>query len=380
VGQIAVKSVTEILLDLVAIPSVSSMSNEPVIKYALSSLDPDSWTIHLHKYWDPAGVDKTNLVATTRSLANASPELAFICHTDTVPYEASWHEAIHPVIRDGKLYGRGSCDVKGFLACVLTALSEVDLQTLSRPLALILTADEEVGCVGAKHLVQKNAIRSRYGVVGEPTDLRPVRAGKGYALAEIVVRGKEAHSAFPSQGRSAIYDAANIVRSLERLAQQISARQNPDFDPPFTTLNVGLIRGGTAKNIIAGECRITIEWRPIPGQDPAWVATLLREELSKCANERPGLDAELNILRMDPPFEPSATQNLSALVESLANRTAATVAFGSEAAHMRPVIDEIIVFGPGDMGTAHQTGEHVSVANLDQCVRILLALIERLCK
>jgi acetylornithine deacetylase len=374
------KTVTEILLDLVAIPSVSSMSNQPVIEYAASFLDPGSWTIHLHNYRDAAGVNKTNLVATTRSLANAPAELALICHTDTVPFDANWNEAIHPMIRDGNLYGRGSCDVKGFLACVLAALSNVDLESLARPLALVLTADEEIGCVGAKHLVQQNAIRSRYGVIGEPTGLRPVCAGKGYALAEIVVRGHEAHSAFPSQGRSAIYDAAHIVRSLDGLAQKISAKQNPDFDPPFTTLNVGLIRGGTAKNIIPGECSITVEWRPIPGQDPAWVAELLREELSKCANERPGLDAALDILRMDPPFDPSPTQELSTLVELLAHRTATTVAFGSEAAHLRPVIDEIIVFGPGDMGTAHQTGEHVPIADLDRCVQILRALIERLCK
>ena len=271
-----------------AIPSVSTLANQPVIDYALSFLDPDFWSFDLQKYRDGAEVEKSNLVAITRNAAGDAAELTLVCHTDTVPFEASLNEAIHPAIRDGKLYGRGSCDVKGFLACVLAALSQADPQSLSRPLALVLTADEEVGCVGAKHLVQKNAIRSRYCVIGEPTSLRPVRAGKGYALAEIVVRGKEAHSAFPAQGRSAIYDAAHVVRRLEQLAQDISAKQSPDFDPPFTTLNVGLIHGGTAKNIIPGECRITVEWRPVPGQDPAWVGSLLREELSRSAIEKPG--------------------------------------------------------------------------------------------
>jgi acetylornithine deacetylase len=374
------KTVSEILLDLVAIPSVSSAANQGVIEYALTFLDTDFWAIDLHKYPDGAGVEKTNLVAHTRNLTGPTAELAFVCHTDTVPYEASWSEAIHPAIRDGRLYGRGSCDVKGFLACVLAALSQADPQSLSRPLALVLTADEEVGCVGAKHLVQKNAIRSRYCVIGEPTSLRPVRAGKGYALAEIVVRGKESHSAFPGRGRSAIYDAAHIVRRLEKLAQDISAKQNLDFDPPFTTLNVGLIRGGTVKNIIPGECRITVEWRPVPGQDPEWVGNLLREELSKSANERPGLEAELHILRMDPPFEPSSTRRLAGIVELIGHRPATTVAFGSEAAHLRPVMDEIIVFGPGDMTTAHKSGECVSITELNQCVEILSELIVRLCK
>jgi hypothetical protein len=171
------KTVSEILLDLVAIPSVSSMTNEGVIEYALSFLDPDSWAIDLHKYCDGASVEKTNLVAQTRRISPTVAELAFVCHTDTVPYEDSWSEAIHPVIRDGKLYGRGSCDVKGFLACVLVALLQVDPRTLSRPLALVLTADEEVGCIGAKHLVNKNAIRSRFCVIGERN-----HQGKGNVL------------------------------------------------------------------------------------------------------------------------------------------------------------------------------------------------------
>ncbi len=372
-------TVRDILLDLVAIPSVSSMANQPVIDYVLTFLDPALWTITQHTYLDPTGVEKSNLVAITRNAANAPAELTFVCHTDTVPYEASWTDAIHPVIRDDNLYGRGSCDVKGFLACVLTALSQTDLQALSRPLALVLTADEEVGCVGAKHLIHKSAIRSRYGVIGEPTGLRPVRAGKGYALAEITIRGKEAHSAFPAQGRSAIFDAARVLRSLEKLAQEISVKQNPDFDPSFTTLNVGLIGGGTAKNIIPGECRITVEWRPIPGQDSAWVVGLLQEKLTECAHQRPGLEATLEVLRMDPPFEPSASHSLAAIVESLVDRPATTVAFGSEAAHLRHAIDEIIVFGPGDMTTAHKTGEFVPISELSQCVAVLKTLIERLC-
>src|ERR1700726_4180870 len=116
--------------------------------------------------------------------------------------------------------GAEVCDVKGFLACVLSTLSQIDVGRLSKPLALVLTAAEEVGCVGAKYLAQRKAIRARYTIIGEPTGLRPVRAGKGYALAEIVVRGKEAHSAFPSHGRSAIFDAARMVTALERVAKK----------------------------------------------------------------------------------------------------------------------------------------------------------------
>ena len=356
--------VEKILLDLVAIPSVSPLSNAPVIDYAEKYLG--GWKIKRYPYRDAAGVEKINLVATTRP---GIAELALVCHTDTVPYDAGWSEAVRPVIRAGKLYGRGSCDVKGFLACVLAAVARVKV---SKSLAVVLTADEEVGCLGAKFLARKKVLRARNMVIGEPTGLRPVCAGKGYGLAEIVVRGKEAHSAFPSKGRSAIFDAARVVTRLERVAKRLEARKNRAFDPPFTTLNVGLIKGGTAKNIIAGECRITVEWRPVPGQPGDWAAELIREALK-------GFDARLDVKRLDPAFEPSATRRLAGMVESMTRRSATTVSFGTEAAHLSGMTSEAIVFGPGDMTVAHRSGEFVAVKDLKECVGCLGELIHRLC-
>jgi acetylornithine deacetylase len=359
--------VENILLDLVAIPSVSPMSNRPVIEYAEQHLK--GWNLERYPYRDPAGIEKINLLATKgRGIA----ELALVCHTDTVPYEAAWAEAVRPAIRRGKLYGRGSCDVKGFLACVLAAIDRV---SVAKPMAILLTADEEVGCVGAKFVARKKILRARHMVIGEPTGLRPVSAGKGYALAEIVVRGKEAHSAFPSQGRSAIFDAARVVTALEKVAKKLEARKNRAFDPPFTTLNVGLIQGGTAKNIVAGECRITVEWRPVPGQPGDWAAGLIREALQRLR----GIDATFDVKRMDPAFDPSATKHLVTMVESLTGRSAATVSFGTEAAHLSRMTEEAIVFGPGDMTVAHKSGEFVPVKELNQCVGYLVELMTRLC-
>jgi acetylornithine deacetylase len=206
-----------------------------------------------------------------------------------------------------------------------------------------------------------------------------VRAGKGYALAEIVVRGKEAHSAFPARGRSAIYDAARVVARLEQVAKKLATRKNSGFDPPYTTLNVGLIRGGTAKNIVPGECRITVEWRPVPGDDPNRAATLIREELARLRRRYPGFHAQFDVQRMDPAFDPSATDGLARLVESLARHSATTVAFGTEAAHLSSLTTETIVFGPGNMGTAHKSGEFVPIAELSRCVAILKTVIERTC-
>ncbi len=365
-----VKTAVDILRRLVAIPSVSSLPNQEMIDYAAKRLK--GWDIAFYPYRDAAWVDKMNLVAQCGPPGTA--ELALVCHTDTVPFDLAWKGALDSAVRGGKLYGCGSCDVKGFLACVLAAVSQIDVRRLSKPLALVLTADEEVGCVGAKFLAEKKAVRARYTIIGEPTGLRPVRAGKGYALAEIVVRGKEAHSAFPSRGRSAIYDAASVVARLERVAKKLETRKDRSFDPPFTTLNVGLIQGGTAKNIVPGECRITVEWRPIPGQDPEWTANLIRDELTRLA-----VDAQLDVKRLDPPFEPAETHDLSRLLESLSGRKPASVSFGSEAVHLRSGSEETIVFGPGDMTVAHKTGEFVPIAELNECVDYLKAAIERLC-
>jgi acetylornithine deacetylase len=201
-----------------------------------------------------------------------------------------------------------------------------------------------------------------------------VCAGKGYALAEIVVRGKEAHSAFPARGRSAIFDAARVVTALERVAKRLEGGKNRAFDPPYTTLNVGLIHGGTAKNIIAGECRITVEWRPVPGQAGDWAAELIREALAALR-----VDAILEVKRLDPAFEPSATRDLVTMVESLTGRGATTVSFGTEAAHLSGLTSEAIVFGPGDMTAAHKSGEFVPVKELNECVGYLVEMIERLC-
>lgn len=358
--------VEEILLDLVAIPSVSPMSNLPVIEYAEKHLG--GWKLTRYPYRDAAGVEKVNLVAVTKP---GRVELAMVCHTDTVPYDPAWAEAVRPVVRGGKLYGRGSCDVKGFLACVLAALQKADVKALTKPVAVVLTADEEIGCVGAKFLARKKALRAKRMVIGEPTGLRPVCAGKGYALAEIVVKGKEGHSAFPDKGRSAIMDAGRVLLALDKVAKKLRTKRNRDFDPRYTTLNVGLIQGGTAKNIIAGECRMTVEWRPVPGQPGEWAAGLIRDALKKLK----GVDARFDVKRLDPAFEPSATRELARMVEQLAGTEAATVSFGTEAAHLGQWSSEVIVFGAGDMGVAHQSGEFVPIKELKRCVGCLVELI-----
>ena len=267
-----------LLRELVAIPSVSSMTNRPVVEWIQRLFEPLGWHHRLFRYEDAAGVEKLNLIVSPQPMGEGriDAELAIVCHTDTVPFSAEWVEATKLHEKDGMLHGCGACDVKGFLACMLAAVSGINAEELKKRLCLVFTSDEEVGCRGARHLLSCDAMRARYAIVGEPTSLAPARAGKGYCLASIKVMGRAAHSAFPEAGRSAIFAAARLLREIEALAQELVQDRNDAFSPPWTTLNVGEVRGGTAKNVVPAECSFLLEWRPIPTQRPEIVLEIGR--------------------------------------------------------------------------------------------------------
>ncbi|HVG37756.1 MAG TPA: acetylornithine deacetylase [Pyrinomonadaceae bacterium] len=366
------------LADLVAINSVSARSNRAVIDYVRPRVEALGMNVRLFTYTDERGVEKINMVATSAA-ADQTIELALVGHTDTVPFDPLWDEAILLTERDGKLYGRGACDTKGFIAATLAAVEEVGVVNLRRPLALILTADEEVGCLGAKRLAEERPLRARYAVVGEPTSLRPMRAGKGYCLAEIIVRGREGHSAYPALGASAIFRAARLLGRIERVADRLQDEQHAAFDPPYTTLNVGLISGGSAKNIIPGECRLTLEWRPVPGQQTDRVVTLIQNEIADLRERDADFAAEIEVIRLDGGTETPAASPLVLFLEEATGQAAGTVAFGTEAPQMAELGAEAVVFGPGDIRVAHRTGEYVPLAELEECVRVLSQTVRRFC-
>ncbi|MET0649178.1 MAG: acetylornithine deacetylase [Pyrinomonadaceae bacterium] len=374
-------SVEEILAELVAIDSTSTRPNVEIVKHLAARAEGLGLCARLFPYTDEQGVKKLQLVAVhPKDFEDGGEvELALVGHTDTVPFDPAWAEALTLTEREGRLYGRGSCDTKGFIAAALAALEEIDIESLARPLALVLTADEEVGCLGAKRLADAKPFRARAAVVGEPTSLRPMRAGKGYCLAEVTVRGREGHSAYPALGASAIMRAARLVTRIEAVAEELKRLSHEAFDPPHTTVNVGLIRGGTAKNVIAGECRFTLEWRPVPGQEPELVAELVRREVERLRERDGDFDCEVVVTRLDGGAETRADAPLVRALEELTEREAGTVAFGTEAPQLAELGADAVVFGPGDIRVAHRTGEFVPAAELRECARILRRTIERFC-
>lgn len=371
----------ETLAQLVSIDSVSARSNVEIISFLDNRCQAMGFVVKRFPYADESGVEKTNMVALAGADFSDTPsvELALVGHTDTVPYDPNWTEATTLIEREGKLFARGACDTKGFIAAALAASESIDLKLLRKPLALIFTADEEVGLIGAKRLADKRPLRARYSIVGEPTSLQPMRAGKGYCLAEIVVRGREGHSAYPALGASAIFRAARVIVRLEQIVEDLKAQRHELFDPPYTTLNIGVVRGGTAKNVIAGECRFTLEWRPIPGQPASWLLELLQMALLEEKKVDAGFECEVIASRADSGFEVPADSQIVQLLERLAGQNSGTVAFGTEAAQMMELGADAVVMGPGNIRVAHQTGEFVPIDELDRCVGILRDAIEFCC-
>jgi acetylornithine deacetylase len=368
-------SPAEILRELVAIPSISVISNRTVIDAAKRILEASGWTAHEFPYRDANGVEKVNVIASPEEQELDAVDLAFVCHTDTVPFAPeTWPSATELTERDGFLHGCGACDVKGSLGGILAAISRTSVESITRSVALVLTADEEIGCVGATHLLAAPVLRAKSVIVCEPTSLRPAIAGKGYALAEIVVRGKEAHSALPKEGASAIYAAAKMMLAVEARGKQGAVR-NDLFDPAWTTFNVGVVQGGTAKNIVPGVCRFLVEWRPLPGEDPTATLEWLKCLATEMEREYPGCAVTVDGRRADDGFAYPADSRLAASLTRLLGQQPTGISFGSEATRFAKIADEVVVIGPGDMHTAHSDRECIAIAELEawtECVRQLL--------
>jgi acetylornithine deacetylase len=382
-------TVQQTLAELVAIDSVSQRSNAEVVSYLEQRCRSLGLFVQKFSYADDNGIEKTNLVAQTsvcdssaRDSQNeicATVELALVGHTDTVPFDQAWTEALRLTEKQGKLFGRGACDTKAFIACALTAVAGVDVKKLKQPLALVFTADEEIGCVGAKRLAAARPFNPRYAIVGEPTSLQPMHAGKGYCLAEIVVHGREAHSAYPDLGASAIFRTARLIERIEKIADELKKDFRAAFDPPYTTLNVGLINGGTAKNIVAGACRFTLEWRSVPGQATDHVLNLVNQAAADLKQSDPDFSCEVNAARADESFETAPDSRVVRFLADASGKVPATIAFGTEAPSMITLGADAVVFGPGNIRVAHRTGEFVPVNELLDCVTILGQAIEHFC-
>jgi acetylornithine deacetylase len=356
-----------------------------LLEWVSRYLQARGWRVQRFPYTDDHGIAKANLIARPASAAPADRpiDLAFVCHTDTVPFAVSWTTALSLQFRDAQAHGCGACDVKGALACFLAALDSLPPSQTLPNVALILTADEEIGCKGMDRLLAATSLRIRSAIVSEPTSLHPGIAGKGYGLARVTVRGLEAHSAYPREGLSAISLAARFISRIETQIPHLASATDPLFDPPVTTVNVGTIQGGSAKNIIAGECSFLVEWRPIPADPPQGFLAGLEALGAQLRMAEPRASIHVEQLRAEPGFAPSESgvnlllQRLAAVLAETGqpSRAPAGISFGSEASRLARIAEEVVVIGPGDMHTAHSDRECVPLADLEKWTTALRELL-----
>jgi acetylornithine deacetylase len=370
------KDLVPLLQALIRIDSTSSRPNGPVLDLLEGELKRLDFTTRRHRWIDADGVEKQNLVC--RRGPDLLGGLALIGHTDCVPFDPAWGEALTAPLRDGRVFGRGAADTTGFLAAAVTAARRTRAGEL--PLTLLFTADEEVGCMGAKQARAEGRIRPRHAIIGEPTSLVPVRAHKGYCAVEVEVRGVEGHSAYPEVGASAIHAMGRLFADLEKIGGELKEVTDTAFDPPFTTWNVGVVSGGKARNIIAGLCHFSYEWRPLPGQDPRQALWLLEAACARLEQEGGGrFKVAISPLHVDPAAVTSPDAEVVRYLEAASGHPSVTVPFGTELPEVIGMGAEGVVFGAGDIRVAHRTGEHVAVADLMRCADVLTGAVERFC-
>lgn len=378
----------EIMRHLIAFPTVSRDSNIPLIDWVSEYLAGHG--IDSHRYVDP-DQPKHALFAHVGPWQEGAIVLSG--HTDVVPVDGQpWESDPFEVVeKNGKYYGRGTCDMKGFDALAIWALVEAHHRGVARPLQLALSFDEEVGCTGAPPMIramQPVLPKGAAVIVGEPSMMQAVTGHKGGTGFDTHLRGFEVHSSLMDRGVNAImYGAkliewANEMNAANRDAEPGVLAQA--FDPPYTTLHVGQITGGTAHNITAKDCLFSMDFRVVPGESKVEWEALYREKVAQVQAMMQSVVPETRIEiteRFDvPALAPEQEGEAEALVRSLTGDNAShVVSYGTEAGQFQQAGYSAVICGPGDIAQAHQPNEYITKAQFEAGHVFMLRLIDRLC-
>ncbi|PJE36070.1 acetylornithine deacetylase [Pseudooceanicola lipolyticus] len=376
-----------ILQRLIAYPTVSADSNLELIADLANHLDDCGARVEL--FQDDTGT-KANLFA---SLGPDQSEggLLLSGHTDVVPVaDQDWTtDPFELLERDGRLYGRGTCDMKGFIAAAVAMAREYGQMDLRRPLHFAFTYDEEVGCLGARALVpelQQRGIRPAMAIIGEPTDMRLIEGHKGCCEYTVRFSGLEGHGSAPERGVNAAEYAVRYVTHLMELRADLMQRMPPTsrYQPPWTTINIGAIRGGVAHNVIAGKAEVDWEMRPVQNSDVDFVKGAVTgfiesELLPAMRAVHPEADIETEVIGEVAGLEVLDTNAARDLVMSLIGANGADVVpFGTEAGLFQEMGTSVVVCGPGSIEQAHKPDEFISIEQMESCIAMLEKLGETL--
>ena len=368
--------------DLVGFPTVTDGSNLDLIEYARAALEPHATDVSLT--YDSTA-QKANLLATIGPDVDGG--LVLSGHSDVVPAEeADWTASpFLAVRREQKVYGRGTADMKGFLACVMEMAAVYSRADLARPIHISITYDEEVGCRGAPVLLADLEAKGRKpaaAIIGEPTDMAIVTSHKGCYEYTTVITGLEGHGSMPGQAVNAVQYATRYVSHLMELAAELRERV-PDgspYAPPEPTISVGGIAGGAARNIVAGECRIEWEMRPVVRADASFVldriASVEEEIMAEMSSVSPDATVETVTEGAVDGLEDSANNPaFEILSEILGDHSRQVASFGTEAGLFQLAGIPAVVCGPGSIDVAHRPDEHIGLDQIERCLDMLGGLI-----
>lgn len=372
---------------LIAFPTVSRDSNLELIDFVRELLRGLDAEVRLTFDDDRR---KANLFATLGP-RDRNDGLVLSGHTDVVPVDGqAWDsDPFSALEKQGRIYGRGTCDMKGFIAIALALLPHY-VPRLARPVHLAFSYDEEVGCTGVGRLIEDLAragVRPSGCIVGEPTGMKAVVAHKGKRSYRCTVRGLAAHSAYAPQAVNAVEAAAEAVAYLKRMARRHrdAGPYDHGFDVPHTTVHTGVIRGGTALNIVPHECAFDFEVRYLPGDDPdALFAEFASHIGSELEPEMRAIDARagFDVVQLSeiPALDTSAETRIVGLVQALTGISeVGKVSYGTEASQFQRAGIPAVVCGPGSIEQAHKPNEFIALDEVAACEKFLRALLDRQC-
>jgi acetylornithine deacetylase len=377
----------DILRDLIAFPSISSDSNLAIIDYLAG---------HLRDVGADVQVQTAQCGAKANLFATLGPDtqggIVLSGHSDVVPVAGQdWtHDPFELIQREGKLYGRGTCDMKGFIAATIEKAADFAAAPLSRPLHFAFTHDEETGCIGAQALtgwLQERDFRPALAIIGEPTMLQVIEGHKGCCEYTTHFHGCAGHGSMPDLGVNAVEYAVRYVARLLELGEELKTRApaGSRFDPPWTTINTGSLTGGTIHNVIPETATVQWEFRPVQNDDFIFVKEEVEHYVRKVLLPAmqavdPSAAITTEIMGEVAGLEPASLNGArDILMELTGSNTSDVVSFGTEAGIFAALGMNVAVCGPGSIEQAHKPDEYLAIDHLAKCMSMLDGLEEKLC-
>ncbi|WP_416307054.1 acetylornithine deacetylase [Neptunicella sp. SCSIO 80796] len=368
--------------NIIATPTISAFdagldqTNLLLIQYLAEHFADFGFEISIQPVPDTR--EKYNLLA---KIGSGTGGLLLAGHSDTVPFdEGKWNSDPFKLFeKDNRLFGLGTCDMKGFFAFILEALKDIPLNKLHKPLYILASADEETSMAGARFFASQQQVKPDVAIIGEPTELKPIYKHKGHMAHSLNIKGQAGHSSDPAKGVNAIEITYQAISQLLKLKQQLAERQDNSFAVPQATMNLGHIHGGDGENRICGHCQLNFDIRLLPGMSDAQVIAQLDELLLPLQQQWPDRISRELMYATVPSFSCKQEADIIQLAEKLTGFKPQSANYCTEAPFISELGCDTLVLGPGSINQAHQPDEFIALEYIDPTVNLLRNMIGHIC-